>query len=188
MKFKSFLPALIAVFAFLLPLTFGVAALAEVGGPIVYAAVALAILALPTLLGQRVFGAYPNKLIIEGQRDSFMADPDGSAISQWLRCKLVADAAEPSGRPVLQLASNSERGSVVTLQPIAAGAYGACAPLNGSGGEILCVCSGTIASGAAVYAATNGRVAGSGSVLLGVAQCAGADGGTVVYLPNPVAA
>jgi hypothetical protein len=135
--------------------------------------------------------AYPNKLVIEGLRDSYMADPDGSALGIWLRCKLVADAATPDGTPVLQLASATERGSVVTLQPIAAGAYGACAIANGGGGTLQAQCSGTIAHGGNVYGAANGKVSaasGGGAVLLGVATCAGADGGSVTYMPNPAAA
>lgn len=132
--------------------------------------------------------AYPNKLIIEGLRDTYMADPDGADLGIWLRCKLVADTATPDGTPVLQLASASERGSAITLQPIAAGAYGACAISNGGGGSHMGVCVGTIPHGGDVYAAASGKVANSGTVLLGVATCSGADGGTVTYLPNPAAA
>lgn len=135
--------------------------------------------------------AYPNKLVIEGLRDSFMADPDNAAIAIWRRCVLNAEATTPDGTPALTLASATERGSVVTLQPIAAGAYGACALSNGGGGELIGVCVGTIASGAAVYGAASGKVSASSAgsaVLLGVATCAGADGGTVTYIPNPAAA
>jgi hypothetical protein len=135
--------------------------------------------------------AYPNKMILEGLRDSFMADPDNAAIGAWLRCKLATDTAPVDGTPVLQLASATERGSVVTLQPIAAGAYGAVSPSNGSGGTLMGVCVGTIDKGGNVYGAANGKVSassGGGAVLLGVATCAGADGGTVTYLPNPAAA
>ncbi len=135
--------------------------------------------------------AYPNKLVIEGLRDSFMADPDNAAIGIWLRCTLAAEATTPDGTPALVLAAATERGSVVTLQPIAAGAYGACALSNGSGGELIGVCVGTIASGGNVYGAASGKVSassGGGAVLLGVATCAGADGGTITYLPNPAAA
>lgn len=135
--------------------------------------------------------AYPNKVTIEGLRDSFMADPDGSDIGIWRRCKLQAEATTPDGTPALALASATERGSVVTLQPIAAGSYGACALSNGSGGELMGICVGTIASGGNVYGAADGKVSTSsagGAVLLGVATCAGADGGTVTYLPNPAAA
>ena len=125
--------------------------------------------------------AYPNKLIIEGIRDTYMADPDNAAIGIYLRCVLVAEATTPDGTPALVLAGDDAAGSVFTLQPIAAGAYGACQMLNGGGGTCMGVCVGTIASGAAVYAAANGKVAGSGTVLLGEATCAGADGGTVTY-------
>jgi len=132
--------------------------------------------------------AYPNKLIIEGLRDTYRADPDNAAIGIWLRCDLAAESTNPDGTPALVLASDSTRGSVVTMQPIAAGAYGLCQISNGGGGTLMGVCVGSIASGAAVYAAANGKVAGSGSVLLGEATCAGSDGGTVTYMPNPAAA
>ncbi len=128
--------------------------------------------------------AYPNKLIIEGLRDTYMADPDGSAIGIYLRCVLQAESTTPDGTPALALAGNDAAGSVFTLQPIAAGAYGACQMLNGGGGTCMGICSGTIDSGAAVYAAAAGKVAASGSVLLGEATCAGADGGTVTWIPK----
>lgn len=135
--------------------------------------------------------AYPNKLRIEGIADTYMADPDGSAIGINLRCKLVADAATGDGTPALALASATERGNVVTLQPIAAGARGACAYSNGSGGTLIGVCVGTIAHGDAVYAAASGKVSASsagGALLLGVCEIAGANGGTCVWIPNPAAA
>ena len=65
--------------------------------------------------------AYPNHLTIEGLRDSLMADPDNAAIGIWLRCKVNAEATTPDGTPALVLASATERGLYVTLQPIAAG-------------------------------------------------------------------
>lgn len=135
--------------------------------------------------------AYPNKLRIEGIVDSFVADPNGSALAAFVRCKFANASTNADGTPVLQLAGATERGSVVTLQPIAAGAIGACAPLNGSGGTIQALCSGTITNGSNVYGAANGKVSassGGGAVLLGVALCDGADGGTIVYEPNPAAA
>jgi hypothetical protein len=135
--------------------------------------------------------AYPNKLIIEGLRDTYMADPDNAAIGIWLRCALAAEATTPDGTPALVLADATTRGSVVTMQPIAAGAYGLCQLSNGGGGTLMGVCVGTIASGGAVYAAANGKVSASsagGALLLGEATCAGADGGTVTYIPNPAAA
>src|SRR5690349_10654953 len=106
--------------------------------------------------------AYPNKLIIEGLRDTYMADPDNAAIGIWIRCKLAAEATTPDGTPALVVASDSERGDVVTMQPIAAGAYGLCQLSNGGGGTLMGVCVGTIAHGADVYAAANGKVAATG--------------------------
>lgn len=184
---KTNLLAGIALAILLVPLAFGIGAIASTVGPLAAVAVTLAILTLPSLLTDgRVLGVgYPNKLRIEGLQQSYMADPDGSAIGINLRCKLVADTGTRDGTPVLQLAGDSERGSVVTLQPIAAGSYGATAFLNGSGGTIIAVCVGTIAHGADVYAAANGKVASSGTVKLGVCEIAGADGGTCVYVPNP---
>jgi hypothetical protein len=135
--------------------------------------------------------AYPNKLIIEGLRDTFMADPDNAAIGINLRCKLAAEATTPDGTPALVLASATERGEVWTCQPIAAGAYGLCQFLNGGGGTHMGVCVGSIAHGGAVYAAANGKVSassGGGALLLGVATCAGYDGGTVTWIPNAAAA
>lgn len=124
--------------------------------------------------------AYPNKLIIEGTRDSFMADPDNSAIGVNLRCVLQAEATTPDGTPALALAGDDVRGVCWTCQPIAAGAYGLVQYLDDMGTH-MGVCVGTIASGAAVYAAASGKVAGSGTVLIGESTCAGADGGTVTY-------
>jgi hypothetical protein len=169
----------------------GVATIAQSVGTLAAIGFVLALFTLPSLFERGVFGAYPNKLIIEGLRDTYMADPNGSALGAWLRCKLVNSSTTPDGTPVLQLASATERGSVVTLSPLAAGAYGACALSNGSGGSLMGVCVGTIANGGNVYAAANGKVSaasGGGALLLGVATCAGADGGTVTYIPNPAAA
>ena len=187
---RTLFAALTALVILLIPFITGVVAIAA-AAPVVAAALVLSLFTLPTLFDRGVFGAYPNKLTIEGLRDSYMADPDGSALGIWLRCKLVADAATKDGTPVLQLASATERGSVVTLQPIAAGSYGACAFSNGSGGTLMGVCVGTIPHDGNVYGAANGKVSNSsagGAVLLGVSTCAGYDGGTVTYLPNPAAA
>lgn len=191
-NFRTAFAILLTLLIVFVPFVIGVSAIAAKAGTAAGVAVCLALFTIPTLFERRIFGVgYPNKVIIEGLRDSYMADPDGSAISQWLRCKLVADTATPDGTPVLQLASATERGSVVTMQPIAAGAYGNCAFSNGSGGTLMGVCVGTIAHGGNVYGAANGKVSTSsagGAVLLGVATCAGSDGGTVTYIPNPAAA
>lgn len=191
LPFRTILALLITLLIVFVPFAIGLASIAAQAGTLAAVGVALALFTIPTLFERGVLGAYPNKLIIEGMRDSYMADPDGSAINPWLRCKLVADTATPDGTPVLQLASAMERGSVVTMQPIAAGAYGNCAFSNGAGGTLMGVCSGPIAHGGNVYGASNGRVSaasGGGAVLLGVATCAGFDGGTVTYIPNPAAA
>lgn len=135
--------------------------------------------------------AYPNQLRIEGLTDSLMADPDGSAIGIWLRCKVQAEATTPDGTPALALASATERGNYNTLQPIAAGAYGAVALIGNGGGTLQTYCSGSIDSGGAVYGAANGKVSassGGGAVLLGVALSSGVDGGTCIWEPNPAAA
>lgn len=136
--------------------------------------------------------AYPNKLVIEGLRDSFMADPDSAALGIWVRCKFTdSDGATPDGTPVLLLCAATDRADVVTLQPIAAATYGACALANGSGGELLGIMSGNCTEGDLLYGAANGKVStasGGGAVLVGKATVSGADGGTVTYLPLAVAA
>lgn len=188
---RNVLAILIAITALGFVFATGIATIAQTAGTLAAIGFVLALFTLPALFERGVFGAYPNKLIIEGLRDTYMADPDGAALGAWLRCKLVADTATPDGTPVLQLASATERGSVVTLSPLAAGVYGACALSNGSGGSLMGVCVGSIPHGGNVYGAAAGKVSNSsagGAVLLGVATCAGADGGTVTYIPNPAAA
>lgn len=133
--------------------------------------------------------AYPNKLIIEGVRDSFMADPDGSTLGIWLRCKYVNETTTPDGTPALALCSATERAEVVTMQPIAAGAYGTCQQANS--GTLMGQMVGNVSSGNALYGAANGKVtasSGGGAVLVGYATCDGADGGYVTYAPASVAA
>ena len=135
--------------------------------------------------------AYPNHLIIEGLRDSFQADVDNAALGIWLRCKLVNDTRTPDGTPTLVLAAATERGTHVTLQPIAAGAYGAVALMANGGGTLLGQCVGTVNNGDSIYGAATGKVSSSsagGAVLLGVALTSGADGGYVSWMPNPAAA
>ncbi len=130
--------------------------------------------------------AYPNKLIIEGTRDTFMADPDNAAIGINLRCNLAVEATTPDGTPALVLAGADARGTVWTCQPVTAGAYGLTQYID-QGGTHMGVCVGTIASGGDVYAAASGKVAGSGSVYLGESTCAGADAGTVTWKAKPAA-
>lgn len=135
--------------------------------------------------------AYPNHLMIEGLRDSYMADPDNAAIGIWLRCKLAAEATTKSGEPALVLAAATERGDVVTLQPIAAGAYGTVALMANGGGTLMGQCVGTIPSGGDVYGAASGKISNSsagGAVLIGKALTAGADGGYCTWQPIPAAA
>lgn len=135
--------------------------------------------------------AYPNHLIIEGLRDSYMADPDGSTLGIWLRCKFVNEATTPDGTPALALCSATERASVVTMQAIAPGAYGTCAVANGGGGTLMGLMSGNCNPGDELYGASNGRVStssGGGAVLVGYATSMGADGGYVTYQPAAVAA
>lgn len=130
--------------------------------------------------------AYPNKTINDGPYGSFMADPNGSTLGIYTRCKFAnPSSSTPDGKPILQLASATEPADVVTMQPIAAGAYGSVKFIN-SGGETFGQMSGDIACGATLYAAASGKVSASsaGSALkVGVTTSTGADGGPVTYAP-----
>lgn len=130
--------------------------------------------------------AYPNLLIVEGLRGSYMADPAGTTLGIWTRCKFASPATQNAdGTPVLQLCAATDRAAVVLLQPCAAGAYGVCALPNG-GGALIGLCSGSITLGAAVYGAAAGKISASsagGAVLAGYATKVGADGDYISYLP-----
>jgi hypothetical protein len=130
--------------------------------------------------------AYPNKTINDGPYGSFMADPEGSALGIYTRCKFVTSSATPDGKPILQLASATEVAQVVLMQPIAAGAYGTVKFIN-CGGETYGQMTGNIALAAALYAAANGKVSSSsaGSALfVGTTTSTGNDGGPVTYTPG----
>lgn len=133
--------------------------------------------------------AYPNKLINDGPYGSFMADPNGSTLGIYTRCKFAdPTTVTPDGKPILQLASGTEQAQVVTMQPIAAGAYGSVKLIN-CGGETFGIMSGNIASGTLLYAAANGKViasSGSSALKIGTTTSTGADGGPVTYTPLPI--
>jgi hypothetical protein len=131
--------------------------------------------------------AYPNKTINTGPFGSFMADPEGSALAAYARCKFVNPAgATKDSKPILQLCSATERADVITMQPIAAGAVGTVKFAN-SAGEQYGLCVGTIASaGVLLYGGANGKVtaaSGGGAVVVGKSTSPGADAGVVTYAP-----
>lgn len=131
--------------------------------------------------------AYPNKTINDGPYGSFMAKPGEAALGIYVRCKFTdPTTSTPDGSPVLELASATERADVVTLQPIAAGAYGSVKYLN-SGGETYGRMVGTVASGTQLYAAASGKVtaaSGGGALKVGKTTTTGRDGGAVCYAPH----
>jgi hypothetical protein len=131
--------------------------------------------------------AYPNKTINDGPYGSFMADPGQTALGIYVRCKFVdPSTTTPDGKPLLQLASATERADVVTMQPIAAGAYGTVKFVN-AGGELFGQMSGNVASGTQLYAAASGKVGPSsaGSALkVGRTTSTGNDAGAVTYAPH----
>lgn len=115
--------------------------------------------------------AYLNKTINDGPYVSFMADPNGSTIPAYRRCKFVDPAgATLDGKPILQLCSATERADVVTMAPIAAGAVGQCKFAN-AGGEQYGMTLLTVASaGVTLYGGANGMVttaSGGGAVVVG---------------------
>lgn len=131
--------------------------------------------------------AYPNKTINDGPYGSFMADPGQAALGIYVRCKFVdPSTSTPDGKPLLRLAGATERADVITMQPIAAGAYGTVKFVN-CGGEVFGQMTGNIASGTQLYAAASGKVSSSsaGSALkVGKTTSTGNDGGAVTYAPH----
>ena len=138
--------------------------------------------------------AYSNKLINDGPYGSYMADPNSAAIGIYRRCKFVPSGGVTSDdTPILQLASATERADVVTMQPIAAGAYGTVKFMNGGGEQFgqLKAGDGGVANGTALYAASSGQVSPSsagGALLIAMTTMTGADGGIVTYTRNMPAA
>lgn len=134
---------------------------------------------------------YENKTINDGPYGSFMADPGQAAIGIYRRCKFVDPTTlTPDGKPLLQVCSATERADVITMAPIAPGAYGPVKFANG-GGEQKTFCVGSIASGTALYAAAAGAVSaasGGGALLIGKTTSKGRDAGPVVYVNNVPAA
>lgn len=130
--------------------------------------------------------AYPNKTINDGPYGSFMADPNGSAIAIYSRCKFTnPSTTTPDGKPFIVAAGATEPAQVVAMQPIAAGAYGAVKFVN-CGGETYGIMNGNIACGAQLYAAASGEVSASsaGSALkVGTTTSTGNDNGPVTYTP-----
>jgi hypothetical protein len=137
--------------------------------------------------------SYLNKTINDGPYASFKADPNGSTIPAYRRCKFVNPAgATIDGKPILQLCSATERADVITMEPIAAGAVGSCKFAN-SGGEQFGVTLLTVATaGVALYGGANGfltTASGGGAVLVGTSTSPGVGAtGTVTYAPAAAAA
>lgn len=133
--------------------------------------------------------AYPNKTLNDGPYGDFMADPNGSTLGIYTRCKFSdPTTATPDGKPILSLASGTEQAQVVTMQSIAAGSYGTVKYLN-SGGEQFGIMAGNIASGTLLYAAANGKVtasSASSALKVGMTTSTGADGGPVTYTPMAI--
>lgn len=131
--------------------------------------------------------AYPNKTINDGPYGSFMADPNGSTLGIYTRCKFAdPTTVTPDGKPILQLASGTEQAVCVLMQPIAAGAYGTVKFLNAAG-EQFGIMAGNSASGVQLYAAASGKVTASSAasaIKIGITTSSGADGGPVTYLPQ----
>jgi hypothetical protein len=130
---------------------------------------------------------YPNKTINDGPYGSFMADPEGSGIGIYIRCKFAnPTTVTPDGKPILQICSATEVCDVVTMQPIAAGAYGTVKFIN-CGGETYGIMNGNVNSGTQLYAAASGEVSASsaGSALkVGMTTSTGNDNGPVTYAPT----
>jgi hypothetical protein len=133
--------------------------------------------------------AYKNKTYNDGQYDTYMADPGGSTIPAYRRCKfVVASPSRVDGRPMLQLCSATERADIITMQPIAAGAIGNCRYVNGGGSVYGAVVPGAaaITDGVLIYGAANGQVTGAsggGAVVVGKTTSPGVSAGVLTYAP-----
>lgn len=135
--------------------------------------------------------SYPNRTINDGPYGSFMADPANAAIGIYVRCKFATPSTPtPDGKPTLVVAAINERADVITMQPIAAGAYGTVKFANG-GGEQFGIMSGGCAVGVELYTAADGKVSttsSGGALLAGKSTSAGYDGKAVTYANNIPAA
>lgn len=130
--------------------------------------------------------AYPNLTINEGSFGTFLASAD---IALYQRLKFVTGASA-DGKPSLAVASHTERGDAVAMQPIASGAYGTVRFLNAPG-EQFGNSNGTIALGGDVFTDDLGAYAGvqpSGGLLVGRCTSAGFDGGAFTFIPKIPAA
>lgn len=78
---------------------------------------------------------------------------------------------------LISLAASTESGPGTTIEDVAASGYGAVQLYNGDS-TILLTASAAITRGSALWAANNGKVAGSGTINLGLVslQTAAADG------------
>ena len=135
--------------------------------------------------------AYPQCQTNDGPYGTFMADPNGSGIGIYIRCKFAAAGGlTPDGKPILQICGVADREDVITMQPIAAGAVGTVKFAN-SGGENFGQMAGSCTEGDSLYTEALGKVGtatGSGALLTGKATIAGSDGGPVTYTKNtPIA-
>ena len=135
--------------------------------------------------------SYSNKTINDGPYGSFQADPANADIGIYVRCKLATpSAATPDGKPTLVVCAIGERADVITMQPIAAGAYGAVKFAN-AGGEQFGIMSGACGIGVALYTAAAGAVSttsSGGALLCGKSTSAGYPGKVVTYVNNIPAA
>jgi hypothetical protein len=134
---------------------------------------------------------YPNKTINRGPDVSFTADPAGSAIPAYTRCKFKAPATPlASGKPVIEPCGAADRADVITNEPIGIGSEGACFFAN-TGGEVYGVCADDIANAAAVYGAADGKISassGGGAVLAGKMTSQGYTGKISTYSLTAAAA
>lgn len=116
---------------------------------------------------------------VEGNTGTFQAS---AALSRYRRVRLSTGKLAYAG------ASDQDCLGVL-LQPVLAADEYAAVLLHTASGTKPMVASGIISAYAAVYAAANGKVASSGTVIVGIAlQASGADGDEIEVLQSPIAA
>lgn len=127
--------------------------------------------------------AYVNATIDEGSNGTFQNDTAAAvAIPLYSRVKFSSNKdTSRAAKPTIILATASDRGVGVAMQPIAVGSFGVIRFLNAPG-EQYGVPTGTIAAGALVYTAAAGQIAPSGTVVAGYATTDGFAGGPFTYM------
>ena len=121
--------------------------------------------------------AYPNCTINESGIASFQVDSSVSSLPIYTRVKFSTNTdSSNAAKPTLLIAGASDRAIGVAMQAGVASQFITVRLLNAPG-EAFAISSGTNAVGNLCYAAANGAVAATGSIIAGVVTSNGYNGG-----------